>query len=260
MPARDEAELIAASHENFVGSYRKLVEHCPGGDVFETGSVFTFVTGLPVSLFNGCIVTGPAEAGEVAAALEWLAGHDVPSRAWVAPELVPRLCDVFVARGLELESEPYPGMVLNPAPAAPLPAAGVEVARVDPAGLHEFVQVSIDGGAPADLARRLTPASFAVDPAVQLFVGRLDGQAVGTSIAIQTRTASGIVAVATLPEARRRGVGAAVSWAAVSAGVEHGHETIVLQASAMGFPVYTAMGFRTVVPYAVFRPASATIR
>jgi hypothetical protein len=74
----------------------------------------------------------------------------------------------------------------------------------------------------------------------------------GTSIAIQTRTAGGIVAVSTLPEARRRGVGAAMSWAAVSAGVEHRHDTIVLQASPMGFPVYVAMGFRTVVPYAVF--------
>ena len=260
MPARDEAELIAAAHENFVGSYRKLVEHCAGSEVREAGSVFTFVSGLPLSLFNGCIVTGPAEADEVAAALAWLAGHDLPFRAWVAPEVVSGLLHVFAARGLELEPEPYPGMVLNPVPAAPAPAGGVEVARIDAAGLDEFVQVSIDGGLPADLARRLTPPSFAADPAVQLFVGRLDGRAVGTSIAIQSRNASGIVAVATLPEARRRGVGAAVSWAAVSAGAEHGHDTTVLQSSPMGFPVYAAMGFRTVVPYAALSRASATIR
>ena len=69
MPARDEAELIAASHENFVGSYRKLVEHCSGSEVRESGSVFTFATGLPLSLFNGCIVTGPTALDEVAAAL-----------------------------------------------------------------------------------------------------------------------------------------------------------------------------------------------
>ena len=108
--------------------------------------------------------------------------------------------------------------------------------------------------------RWLTPPSFAADPAVQLFVGRLGGRAVGTSIAIQSASASGIVAVGTLPEARRRGVGAAVSWAAVSAGAEHGHDTIVLQASPMGYSVYAAMGFRTVVPYAAFSRASATIR
>ena len=227
----------------------------------ESGPVFAFVSGLPVALFNGCIVTGPSEADEVAAALEWLRGRGFPFRAWVAPELVPALRDVFVAHGLALEPEPYPGMVLSPAPAAPAPADGVEVARVDDAaGLDEFVQVMIDSGLPEDLARRLTPPSFAFDPAVQLFVGRLDGRAVGTSIAIQSRTASGIVAVGTLPEARRRGVGAAVSWAAVAAGVEHGHDTIVLQASPMGFPVYAAMGFRTVVPYAAYSQASAIIR
>jgi GNAT superfamily N-acetyltransferase len=256
---RDEGALVAAAHENFIGSYRKLVEHSPEGEVREAGSVFAFVTGLSLSLFNGCIVTGPAEASEVAAALEWLAQRDVLSRTWVAPELVPGLREVFVAHGLELEPEPYPGMVLNPVQAAPAPAAGVEVALVDAAAIDEFVQVLVGGGLPPDLARRLTPPSFAADPAVQLFLGRLDGRAVGTSIAIQSREASGIVAVGTLPEARRRGVGAAVSWAAVSAGAERGHDTIVLQSSPMGFPVYSAMGFRTVVPYAVFGRASATI-
>jgi GNAT superfamily N-acetyltransferase len=242
-------DLVAASHENFAGCYRKLAEHCAGGDVREADSVFAFATGLPLALFNGCIVTGPARPDEVVPALEWFASRDLPYRGWVVPELVPRLRDVFAAHGLDLEPEPYPGMVLNPVPAVPAPAAGVEV---EAAGLEEFWQVSIDGGAPPDLARRFIPPSFAADPAVQLFVGRLDGRAVGTSIAIQTETASGIVAVGTLPEARRRGVGAAVSWAAVSAGVEHGHGTIVLQASPMGFPVYAAMGFRTVVPYAAF--------
>jgi GNAT superfamily N-acetyltransferase len=261
VPARDDAELIAASHENFIGSYRKLVEHCARGEVRESGSVFTFASGLPLSLFNGCIVTGPAEPGEVAAALEWLAARDLPFRGWLAPELVAALREAFGGHGLALEPEPYPGMVLNPTRAAPAPADGVEVARVDDAaGLDEFVQVSVEGGAPADLARRLTPPSFASDPAVQLFVGRLDGRAVGTSIAIQSASASGIVAVGTLPDARRRGVGAAVSWAAVAAGVEQGHDTIVLQSSPMGYSVYAAMGFRTVVPYAAFSRASATIR
>ena len=61
------------------------------GEVRESGSVFTFVSGLPLSLFNGCIVTGPAETDEVASALEWLARDGLPHRAWVAPELVPGL-------------------------------------------------------------------------------------------------------------------------------------------------------------------------
>ena len=252
MASRTEAELVAASHENFVGSFLKLTEHCPGGEVWEAGSVFAFVTGLPLSMFNGCLVTGPAQADDVARALEWLASRAVPHRAWIAEEFAPGLGDVIAGCDLGLDPEPYPGMVLHPPPPAPTPAAGVEVARVEAAGLEEFWQVAIDGGAPPDLARQLIPPSFASDPVVQLFVGRLDGRAVGTSIAIQTRTAGGVVAVSTLPDARRRGVGAAMSWAAVSAGADHGHDTIVLQASPMGFPVYVAMGFRPVVHYATY--------
>lgn len=50
------------------------------------------------------------------------------------------------------------------------------------------------------------------------------------------------MAVGTLAEARRRGVGTALSWAATEA----------LQASPMGLPVYEVMGFTTVVAYADF--------
>ena len=56
----------------------------------------------------------------------------------------------------------------------------------------------------------------------------------------------------TLRDARRRGVGTAATWAAVSAGRAWGCETIVLQSSAMGYAVYEAMGFRTVVRYAIY--------
>ena len=63
-------------------------------------------------------------------------------------------------------------------------------------------------------------------------------------------------AVGTLADARRRGVGTAATWAAVAAGRAWGCDKVVLQASEMGFPMYRAMGFRTVVRYAIFRPSA----
>ena len=90
------------------------------------------------------------------------------------------------------------------------------------------------------------------DPAVAPFVGRLDGYAVGTSLAIRSDTASGVYNVVTLERARRRGVGTALTWAAVAAGKAWGRDTIVLQSSAMAESMYRAMGFRLVAPYAVF--------
>jgi GNAT superfamily N-acetyltransferase len=72
---------------------------------------------------------------------------------------------------------------------------------------------------------------------------------VGTAIAIKSARASGVVNVATLPRARGHGVGSALTWAAAAVGGAWGRDTIVLQASPMGLPIYSAMGFRTVVKY-----------
>jgi GNAT superfamily N-acetyltransferase len=247
--APDEVE---AANENFIACYRTLARHCAGGDVREQPGVFAFTSGVPVSLFNGLIVTEPAPSEEVAAALDWLDGRSSSYRAWVVPELAAALTETLRAHGLELEPEPYPGMVLRPVPKVPPPAEGVDVAQADPADLDEFFGVGIEGGTPPELARAIYSSAFAGDAQVQLFCARLDGRAVGTAVAIQSERASGIVAVGTLPAARRRGVGAALTWAAVAAGAERGHDTIVLQASPMGFPLYSAMGFRTVVSYAEF--------
>ena len=71
-------------------------------------------------------------------------------------------------------------------------------------------------------------------------------------MAVRTGDVAGVYAVGTLRDARRQGVGTAATWAAVAAGRALGSETIVLQSSAMGFPVYEAMGFWTVVRYAIF--------
>lgn len=204
----------------------------------------------------GCVVTGPATPAYLEAALTWVGDHDLPYRAWITHRL-PELGSVPPAQGLQAEPEPYPGMVLHPLSEAPEPSSGVATVRVTDANLDEFVQVGVEGGLREDLSERLFTPSFASDPDVQLFVGRLNGRPVGTSIAIRSESASGVYNVGTLPQARRHGVGAALTWAAVEVGRAWGHDTIVLQSSAMGFAMYVAMGFRTVAPYTVFSPPAS---
>jgi GNAT superfamily N-acetyltransferase len=246
---KSELELVAAAHENFIASFRKLVEHSPEGAIRESGGIFAFVTRLPISLFNGVVVTEPTTAAELEAALEWVSGRSVPYRAFVADKLVAELGEIPTVRGLEREAAPYPGMVLQPAPEAPAPPAGVTVAA---SGLGEFLGVLVEGGMAPDVARRLVSPSFAADPEVRLFVGQLDVRPVGTSIAIRSRSVSGVYNVGTHPDARRRGVGTALTWAAIAAGRAWGCDVIVLQSSAMGISMYSEMGFRTVAPYTIF--------
>ena len=250
---KSEHELVAAADENFVASFRKLVEHCPGAELQDIGGTFAFVTGLEVALFNGCVVTGPTTRADLGGALGWVSGHDLPYRVWLTHRL-PQLGDFVKDHGLQPEPEPYSGMVLHPLAEAPEPSSGITIVPITEANLDEFAQVGLEGGVREEVSERLFTPSFASDPDVQLFVGRLNGRPVGTSIAIRSESASGVYNVVTLPQARRHGVGAALTWAAVEAGRAWMHDTIVLQSSAMGFAMYGAMGFRTVAPYTVFSP------
>lgn len=253
---KSEAELVAAANLSFLDSFAKLAQHCAGGEVREYGGVFAFSTGLPISLFNGCVVLGPATVAEIGAALAWVRGRELPFRVWIDQERAPGAAESALACGLQRTGATYPGMVLHPVPEIPAAAPGVSVTPVSEASLAEHHAVRVARGMTLELARRMYTPSFAFDPDVRLFTARLDGEPVGGSVAIRTGDVSGVYAVGTIANARRRGVGTTVSWAAVEAGRAWGCETIVLQASEMGLPVYRAMGFRTVVSYTEFKLAT----
>jgi GNAT superfamily N-acetyltransferase len=251
-------DLVRAADESFIASFRKLAQHVAQGETHEAGSIFSFTTGLPLSGFNGCVVTQEASSAELAASLAWVAARAVPFRVWIAEKLAAGLAEVPTGYGLEPAASLYPGMVLHPIPDAPTSSAGVSVVPIFEPSLDEFIGVLEESGLQGELAHRLISPSFAADPDVQLFVGTLDGQPVGTAIAIRSRDASGVYNVGTLPGARRRGVGSAVTWAAVGAGRAWGCDTIVLQSSVMGLSMYADMGFRTVAPYVTFAESSVS--
>jgi GNAT superfamily N-acetyltransferase len=254
MPA--DVDLTKAADRNFLGSYRKLADHIPEGEIREFGDVFAFATGLPIGIFNGCIVTAPAPAEDVEVAVRWVDGHEVPYRLWIHEELIGPLVQATRRWGMDQDPWTAPEMVLEDLAEPPSLPPGVTVRAVsDAKSLDVYRGVFVEGGMSEDVARRLFAASFAADPDVELVVAYLDDCPVGTSLAIRTGDVAGVYAVGTLPDARRRGIGTAATWAAIAASRAWGCREIVLQSSEMGFPMYGQMGFRTVVSYAVFRPS-----
>lgn len=248
----DHDELVALERENFVACYRALAEAAPKGSVRDDIGSFAFVTGLSLPMFNGCILTDPSRASGLEATLSWLAEHDLPYTLWV-PGVVPAEVDALAAKhGLVLEPQPLPGMVLQPVAGVPALPSGLVVEPVDTERRDDFARVVVGLGLGEETAAQLTSASFLARPDVDLFVGYLNGAPVGTSVAVSSNGAGGIVNVLTLEEARGRGVGTALTWAAVQAGVARGHDTVVLQATPMGLPIYTSMGFEVVVEYAKY--------
>jgi GNAT superfamily N-acetyltransferase len=244
-------DLVAAADRNLIGSFRKLAGHVEGGAVRERDGVFAFRTGVPIALFKGCIVDRPSSVEQVRDALDWL-GPDLPYEWWIREEMLEQFAGVVSDRGLESHDWLTPQMVLTPRMTIPGPGPGVSTQVVDDdASLERFIGVFAAGGGDDTITRRVFPPAFMNDPDVACITATLHGRPAGTSVAIRTGNVAGVYAVGTLRDARRRGVGTAATWAAVAAGRAMGAETIVLQSSAMGFPVYEAMGFRTVVRYAI---------
>jgi GNAT superfamily N-acetyltransferase len=74
------------------------------------------------------------------------------------------------------------------------------------------------------------------------YLGRIDGEPVATTTVFLAAGVAGIYFVMTVPEARRRGIGAAITYSALreADGVEYG----VLGSSPAGRSVYAGLGFR----------------
>jgi ribosomal protein S18 acetylase RimI-like enzyme len=90
-----------------------------------------------------------------------------------------------------------------------------------------------------------------LEPAPLRAVGYLHGEPVATARVSLAGGAAGIYAVATLPEARGRGIGAALTHAVMATGRDLGYRVATLQSSSMGYRIYERLGFQHVFDYAL---------
>jgi len=64
-----------------------------------------------------------------------------------------------------------------------------------------------------------------------------------------------LTGIVTMSAARRRGYGAALTWAALAAGREQGCVAATLTATEMGYPLYQRLGFQPAGVYRTYLPA-----
>ena len=95
----------------------------------------------------------------------------------------------------------------------------------------------------AAILRGFAPAGYDESEPLRLYLARLAGVAVAVSQLFVAAGAAGIYCVATLPQARRQGIGAVVTYAALADARALGYNMAVLGASELGEPVYRRLGF-----------------
>ena len=191
--------------------------------------------------------------------------HGSPLVWWVAPFHTPAdLGDRLIGLGFS-DVGPSQGMALDlatlPAQQEPLPAGlAIELVR-DRAAIREYVEVVTQDrpeGAPPytaallDLTVDTVARRIGEQPAPSHFLGRIDGRAVATARLSVLGGTAGIYSVVTVAAARGRGIGRAMTLAALHAGRDAGYRIATLQSSPMGHRIYQRLTFRDVFDYQIF--------
>jgi GNAT superfamily N-acetyltransferase len=250
-------DLAAHEHRNLIEAIALAASIAPGGFVRRVDGVAAIHSGIPVRLFNEVLVEDRrASDAALADAVELLRRHRarfvVNLRRGPDDARRPLMAELGL---VSASPDPWmPGMGLHPIspadPAAPGPDGHrIEVVR-DAAGVEAHIEVVSAGfGMPPDLVRPVLGPALLEQPAATLYVGRVDGRAVTSGLGVRSGRVIGVYDIATVPDARRRGYGAAMTARVVADGVATGCDVAVLQASDMGELIYRRMGFRTVVEY-----------
>ncbi|MGZ0151698.1 GNAT family N-acetyltransferase [Kribbella sp. WER1] len=200
------------------------------------------IGGSPIDYHNA--VVRASDDGVIAESLAELTKHDVPGTWHVGPSLRIDRTALIAAGFADAGSEP--GMAVRIAELEPpRDVPGLSITRVtDDAALAVWEATLGQGFGEGEREARWVASVYRklgyADP-WRHYLAELDGTPVGTATVFLGAGVAGLYFVMTVPEARRRGIGAALTY-----GVLHEVEVeyAVLGSSAAGRPVYEALGFR----------------
>jgi ribosomal protein S18 acetylase RimI-like enzyme len=181
---------------------------------------------------------------------------------WLDPESRPAdLGDRLERMGLDAEELPAMRIDASDVPDLDLPAGATLSWVADPPSMRAATRLAAAGfGMPDELgdgiADLLAPVATPGSP-VRTVVAELDGRPVASALGIDLGEVVAIYNVATLEEARGRGIGRAVTIAVLRDAMTRGARFGVLESSDLGHSVYRRIGFRDVAALRMYRPRSA---
>lgn len=254
--ARDEPSLLRECHENFVETFGGIARTTRGGVVERCGSLTIVRTGIRSASFNPVFALDPpGEVARVAQRIgQLLLGGGLPWALVTTSSTDAALAPLIEELGLE-RAMILPGMVRDIDPSSlPPPSTDLEVHPVTTGEERRDFAAIVTGafGAPPGLLAPWIGAIVGPSRRVSFYLGYTAGRPVCASLRVVTGRIAGIYLVSTLPEFRRRGFGAVMTWRAARDGYGEGCTVGYLQASGPGRSVYEQMGYRVVEEYHIW--------
>lgn len=259
-PAMTDDELIALEHENWIAYLTGVVSCTSQANVTRAGGTVAILTGLPFDWFNQILVeheeaTADGVLAGVALARELGNPFVVRLREGIDDRFVPTLAQAGLQPDRDETSTP--GMVASPIDHDSITrhaAPELEIHRVtDTSGIDDHRRVVTAGfGSDRAVALGTSCLDLLDRPECVVYVGYAEGAPVVSGLGWRRGRTIGVFSIATVPSARRRGYGAAMTARVVADGIDAGCDVAALQASEMGRPIYERQGFRTVVRYVAY--------
>ena len=255
-PGENPEAIVAAIESNLFAFGTTQFVKWPQIEMHDESHVLWFMCDIPSPTFNVVHRARWDTADEAKQAIVALQSsykaRGLPMLWWVGPSSTPldlsrHLTDLgFVPAG---ETS---GMAIDLRGfVAPKRPAGLTVEMTtDTNSLALFARTMCAGfQLPTSITKPMTDLALAMgsdaEGALVNYLGYYDGRPVATSTLFMSEGVAGIYNVSTLPAARRRGIGAALTVEPLLEAARRGCTLAVLHSSKMALPVYRRLGFAT---------------
>jgi GNAT superfamily N-acetyltransferase len=267
-----ESELANAVQENLFALFRAMVETLPGGEIVQTEQLGHHLAFPTNPMFKGvwrARLSDDESDAVIDETIAWFRARNAPYFFWwTGPGTTPNdlgerlqargLLDMAeqqqeLAAGIHQTEQGAPGMVadlhqVDESLLAKTPPGFVikEVAHENE--LYDFKNVFVETYEIPDWAGQAwVDATLRVGIGAtpwQMYIGYLNGEPVATSMLFNGAGVASVYAVASVPSAQRKGIGAAITLKPLVDAREMGYHFGVLFSTEMGVPVYQRIGFR----------------
>ena len=255
-----EQAVIAAIEANLAEEMASFGRYLPGAELHEDPEMQWIIT----NLFNAVIrtqITTTEIASRLDATLAHFKARGVTSMGWsVSPSTRPAdLVTQLQARGFKhLEDHLCMAADLQALDEDNATPENLRITRVgDEEMLKTYAHVSQRGFASSEndiqcYYDTYARVGFGEQAPWQHYIGWLDDEPIAVSSLLLHAGVAGIYGVTTVPEARRQGVGAAMTLAALRAARKRGYRSGILTPSDMGLGVYRRLGFHVYYTISIY--------